>query len=95
MSIRERRLNWIRGLQNVDGNVATSEDEVEEIARNYFTGLFASKGTENLEHVLSRVDGITNNMNQLLLAKYIARKVFAAHIIGAKVSLFSLDVLNG
>lgn len=50
--------------------------EIGNIARNYFSDLFASKGIRNLEHILSGVHlCIFDSMNQSLMATYTNEEV--------------------
>ncbi|KAA3455882.1 reverse transcriptase [Gossypium australe] len=76
---QRRQINQIRGLQRMDGSVATNEREMEEIARKYFFDLFESKGIVDATHILSGVQPcISESMNQELLAPFIESEVVEA-----------------
>ncbi|KAH1106130.1 hypothetical protein J1N35_009898 [Gossypium stocksii] len=66
-----RHVNRIRGLQRQDGVLATDNREMENIAQEYFSDLFTSRGIGDLEHILSGIRlCVSDIMNQNLVAIY-------------------------
>ncbi|KAK5845316.1 hypothetical protein PVK06_001487 [Gossypium arboreum] len=57
--------------ERIDDSITTEGKDIENIARDYFSHLFGSRGVGNLEHVLSGVHScISDSMSQGLLAPY-------------------------
>ncbi|KAA3457116.1 reverse transcriptase [Gossypium australe] len=76
---QRRRINRIQGLQKADGSIATTENEMEEIARVYFSTLFESKGVGDMEHILSGINVcISDSMNQLMQNSFTEEDIIEA-----------------
>ncbi|KAA3462805.1 reverse transcriptase [Gossypium australe] len=76
---QRRRINRIRGLQRVDGSLATNEREIEEVARSYFFDLFESRGVGDVEHILSGINScISDSMNLSLTTSYTETEIVEA-----------------
>ncbi|KAA3464864.1 reverse transcriptase [Gossypium australe] len=77
--MQRRRINRIQGLQRADGSIATNENEMEEIARVYFSTLFESKGVGDMEHILSGINVfISDSMNQLMQNSFTEEDIIEA-----------------
>lgn len=65
-SQRHRR-NKIRGIENIDGILKIEDEDMKNIIRDYFMGIFSSNGVDDTNHLLSGVKRCINeNMNQIL-----------------------------
>lgn len=69
----------IKFLEYRDGRVTREGAEMEKIARGFFEELFVIKRVDKLNHILSRLDRcIFDDLNAMLIAKYIEEEVFVA-----------------
>ncbi|KAA3479567.1 reverse transcriptase [Gossypium australe] len=76
---QRHRLNKIRGLENDRGVFKMEYEELEAIARDYFLGLFSSKGVGDTDHLLSEVKCCTNDSrNHMLTARYKEEEIIDA-----------------
>ncbi|KAA3467258.1 reverse transcriptase [Gossypium australe] len=74
--VDKRRTNRIRGLQRSDGSLDIDCIEIGEIACDYFSDLFDSRGIGNLDHILLWVSCcISDSMNQSLTAAYTKEEI--------------------
>lgn len=55
MTIRKRK-NTIKELKDRSGRGTSINFEMEKISRSFFQDLFASKGTGNVDHLLSGIN---------------------------------------
>lgn len=70
-------MNKIGGLQYKDGRVMREEAEMEIIARRYFQSLFTTKGTGEIDYILTGVGKcISNEANVVLTEKFTQRERF-------------------
>jgi len=68
---RRRSRNKISWLRKPDGQFTEVDLELHTIVTNFYSNLFASEGTDNMEEVLSTVlVKVTADMNMILLDRY-------------------------
>ncbi|KAA3461081.1 BEACH domain-containing lvsC [Gossypium australe] len=68
---QRHRMNKIRGLEDRNGVLKVEGVDMEIIIKDYFMGIFKSKGVGNTDHLLIGVKRcFDEDMNQLLVAKY-------------------------
>ncbi|KAL0011089.1 hypothetical protein SO802_006197 [Lithocarpus litseifolius] len=73
---QRRRKNNISSIQDVDGSWKTSEDQISQVAENYFHDLFTSENPTDLDNVLDVVEKwFTTKMNNSLLQPYTIEEV--------------------
>ena len=73
---QRRRKNHISGIQDVDGSWKTSEDQITQVAENYFQDLFTLVNPTDMGSVLDVVDKrFTSEMNDSLLQWYITEEI--------------------
>lgn len=69
----------IKCLENGTNGMTSAEDEMERITRDFFYGLFSTKGVGDLDFILSNVDrSITKDLNEQLTKIYSIEKVVHA-----------------
>jgi hypothetical protein len=83
-ALQRKKINTIMGLTDQQGNWRTEPLEVEQIAVDYFSSLFASSNPRAIDEVLHEVDGVvTPGMNNDLMHPFtheeIKRALFQMH----------------
>lgn len=74
---QRRRTNQIQGLRGLDDQLVTTKEDLDNIAKDYFQGLLATRGTGNLERIVSGVKRrVSNSMNQIIMAKYSLEEIY-------------------
>ncbi|KAH1129313.1 hypothetical protein J1N35_000691 [Gossypium stocksii] len=65
-----RRKNMIKGLENEDGILITDEEEVSNLATEYFNDLFSSKQVSNCERLFDSFSPCIKEEHNVMLMKY-------------------------
>ena len=73
---QRRRRNSIKGLFEEAGQWCTNQNQIVDIAVNYYQHLFTSSNPDNLEEVLAEIpQKVTEEMNEALTALFTAEEV--------------------
>ncbi|CAE6132178.1 unnamed protein product [Arabidopsis arenosa] len=76
---QRRSYNRITSLQDEDGNIKTSEEEIQDIIHAYFEQLYTSAGTHQVDSVLQHIQPkVTPEINSKLLAPVTEEEIFQA-----------------
>lgn len=68
--------NWILGLKNMQNVWCTEENQIKNIAVEYYQSLFSSSAPSDLDEILSKVQpSVTDSMNSLLLRDFSREEV--------------------
>ncbi|KAH1114602.1 hypothetical protein J1N35_007980 [Gossypium stocksii] len=74
-----RKMNLVNRLERTYGIEASSEEEIVEIATNFFQHLFTSGGVGDLTYLLSRiVVTISPGDNRFLLSRHLEEEIYVA-----------------
>ena len=74
-----KRQNWIKGLEDVDGNWQEGLDAIELVATEYFSSLFTSSQPGEMTELLDAVHpSISDTMNLLLSRDFQASEIAQA-----------------
>lgn len=66
-----RRKNTIRALRRSDNTLCNTDDDMRELARNFFLNLYTSEGSNNMNVILNHiVPFVTQSMNDKLKAAF-------------------------
>jgi hypothetical protein len=76
---QRRKMNRISELIRSDGSVANDEEELGDMASDFYRSLYTSEGTQGVEEVLGAVPvKVTAEMNDMLNAPFDAKEVKSA-----------------
>ncbi|KAK9993931.1 hypothetical protein SO802_023634 [Lithocarpus litseifolius] len=79
VATQRKRLNFIKGIQDVDGVWQSDEGIVSKIFVEFYTRLFSSSNVQDLDRVLEGVQrAVTESMNAELIKPYSREEVDAA-----------------
>lgn len=67
--------NFILGLENEQEDWIEGEEKIGEMFARYYSNLFSTANPTKLDHVLNRVERVTNLMNFELLRPFMAKEV--------------------
>ncbi|KAG7583573.1 hypothetical protein ISN44_As08g030850 [Arabidopsis suecica] len=76
---QRRSHNRITSIEDEAGNIMRTEKEIQNTIHSYFTNLYSSSGSDQLEEVLQHIQPrVTPNMNQQLTVPVTEEEIFKA-----------------